>query len=133
MPDIREVLKALGPEDKTLWQQCRTSMRSVYLNAHNSTVGVAGWDKDDDAFLDLIDIRLALLFDRSGRLETTKEIVHKDDGKQTEKDLEVADDKMKAKQEINQSDATKLLAVVGQNEYEKQNAAADALTGWPKQ
>lgn len=107
MPDIREIIKALLPEDRTLWQQCRNNMRSVYLNAHNSTVGMPAWNHDDDAFLDLIDIKLATLFDRSGRLIATKEIIG--DSKTIEDDLEKADDAMKEKPSAQKSEATKLM------------------------
>lgn len=115
MPDIREVLKALSPEDRTLWDQCRNSMRSVYLNAHNSIIGIAGWKSEDDAFLDLIDIRLALLFDRAGKLNTVEEIVSKEDAKKIETSIEKAEDDMKAKQQNGASDATKMLQTWGNN------------------
>lgn len=114
MADIREILKALGPEDKTLWQQCRTNMRSVYLNAHNSTVGIAGWRTDDDAFLDLIDIKLVTLFERAGRLESIKDVIGAEDAKTIEANIEKADDDIKSKPKIVPSDASKLLSW-GQN------------------
>lgn len=53
-------------------------MRRSYLAAHVNTVGVVKWDMHDDAFLDLMDIKLALLFDRAGRFETVKEIIGND-------------------------------------------------------
>ncbi len=115
VPDIREIIKALSPEDRTLWDQCRNNMRSVYLNAHNSTIGIAGWKSEDDAFLDLIDIRLALLFDRSGKLNTVNEIVSKEDAKPIEASIEKADDDMKIKQQNEASDASKLLQTWGNN------------------
>lgn len=80
MPDIREVLNALDEQDKRLWSQHRTEMRKSYMNAHNSVLGIAAWDHNDDAFIDLIDIKLALLFDKSGRFAAVKEIIHADDG-----------------------------------------------------
>ena len=73
--DIREILNALSPEDRLLWSQCRTDMRRNYLNAHNQTMGIHNWDHTDDAFLDMIDIKLAILFDRSGKLVSTKSII----------------------------------------------------------
>lgn len=108
MPDIREVLKALSPEDKTLWSQVRNNMRSVYLNAHNSIVGIAAWDQTDDAFIDLIDIKLALLFDRGGRLDTTTDIVGTEH-KEIEQDIYTAEDKMKAKPIVHASAGTAAL------------------------
>lgn len=80
MPDIREVLNALDDTDKRLWSQHRTEMRRSYMNAHNSVLGIAAWDHNDDAFIDLIDIKLALLFDKSGRFAAVKEIIHAGDG-----------------------------------------------------
>lgn len=108
MPDIREVLKALSPEDKTLWTQCRSNMRSVYLNAHNNVIGMSGWSAEDDAFLDLIDIRLALLFDRSGKLDTVKDIIGAEH-KEIEQNIHTADDQMKAKPVIEKTAASKAL------------------------
>ena len=75
MPDIREILNALDIDNRALWSEQRTIMRRSYLNAHNQTVGMGNWSIEDDAFLDLIDIRLALLFDRAGLLHSTKEII----------------------------------------------------------
>lgn len=86
MPDIREVLAALTPEDRMLWSQHRTEMRRSYMNAHNSVLGIAAWDANDDAFIDLIDIKLALLFDKSGRFtpswsgDKVKEVIIAKDG-----------------------------------------------------
>lgn len=75
MPDIREVLNALDEQDKTLWRQHRTEMRRSYMSAHNTVNGVINWTEKDDAFIDLIDIQLALLFDRSGRFAATKDVI----------------------------------------------------------
>lgn len=71
MLDVREILKVLSPEDKIVWEQCRTEMRRCYLSTHNAVVGIAGWDKHDDAFMDLIDIKIATLFNRAGKIEFT--------------------------------------------------------------
>lgn len=68
--DIREILLALSPDDRALWSEHRTAMRRSFLTAHNMTVGIGNWSDKDDAFADLIDIQLALLFDRAGRLNT---------------------------------------------------------------
>ncbi len=70
MPDIREILNALDPDDRALWSEHRTTMRRAFLTAHNATVGIGKWNANDDAFADLIDIQLALLFDRAGRMDT---------------------------------------------------------------
>lgn len=94
MPDIREVLNALDEQDKRLWSQHRTEMRKSYMTAHNSVLGIAAWDHNDDAFLDLIDIKLALLFDKSGRFtpnwkeDKIKEIVTVKDGDNIIKQIE---------------------------------------------
>lgn len=73
--DIREILAALSPDDRALWSEHRTAMRRSFLTAHNMTVGIGNWSANDDAFADLIDIQLALLFDRAGRLEASKDII----------------------------------------------------------
>ena len=84
--DIREILKALDEKDQRLWSECRTAMRKVYLTAHNKVLGLADYEAQDDAFMDLIDIKLALLFDRGGRVNTSKTITG-DDADKIEKDL----------------------------------------------
>lgn len=61
-------------------------MRKVYLTAHNKVLGLADYEAQDDAFMDLIDIKLALLFDRGGRVNTSKTITG-DDADKIEKDL----------------------------------------------
>jgi|SRR6185312_3585316 len=73
--DIRKLLDALAPEDKEVWQRCRTDMRKAYINAHNTIHGVERWELEDDAFLDLIDIKIATLFDRNGKLATVERII----------------------------------------------------------
>lgn len=78
MPDIREVLNALDEQDRVLWRQHRTEMRRSYMAAHNTVNGVINWSDKDDAFIDLIDIQLALLFDRAGRFAATKDIIGSD-------------------------------------------------------
>lgn len=75
MPDIREILNALSPDDRALWSEHRTIMRRSFFTAHNATVGIGNWSDKDDAFADLIDIKLALLFDRAGRFESIKDVV----------------------------------------------------------
>lgn len=54
-------------------------MRRAFLVAHNNTVGIDSWRDKDDAMMDLIDIKLAELFDDCGKLEASEDIIHKDD------------------------------------------------------
>lgn len=86
--DIRQILQALSDDDRAVWNECRSNMRRAYITAHNMTIGPDKWDIMDDAFCDLIDIRLALLFDRGGRLNATQEIIHKEDGDKTVEAIE---------------------------------------------
>lgn len=86
--DIKKVLSALSEDDRNTWQSCRNALRSAYINAHNNIIGVQDWSIEDDAFLDLIDIKIATLFDRAGRLETTEKIIPS--GEAIEKDIEKA-------------------------------------------
>ena len=94
MPDIRVILEALSPEDKVLWSQHRTEMRRSYITAHSSILGTSAWDAHDDAFVDLIDIKLSFLFDRAGLLNTTKDIVG-NEHKSIEENILKQDDKVK--------------------------------------
>ena len=111
MPDIRTVLQAMSVDDRALWSECRTNMRRAFLTAHNHTVGMQNWDVSDDMFMDLIDINLALLFDRSGRLESTTEVVSaKDAEKIMEKIEEAGQNVGKAKAQPEMSEASKKLA-----------------------
>lgn len=134
MPDIREILNALSIDDRALWSEQRTIMRRSYLNAHNETVGMANWSHEDDAFLDLIDIRLALLFDRAGRLNAVKEIIGTDHQEAIESDLKVAEDKMKDeyKQMVDRVNSST------DREINKPSEASKKLmegfsSGWPSQ
>lgn len=77
--DIREILNALSTDDRAMWSEARTNMRRAFLHAHNETVGIAHWEATDDAFCDLLDIQLALLFDRAGRMNMVKDIIGKED------------------------------------------------------
>lgn len=88
MPDTREILAAMSVDDRALYIQCRTDMRRAFLTAHNSTVGIAKWEDQDDSLLDLVDIRLALLFDRSGRLNSATDIIGVKDGEKLHTELE---------------------------------------------
>lgn len=84
MPDIRAILESMSLEHRALYSQFRTEMRKVYLSAHNQTVGLADWEQQDDFFMDLIDIKLMLLFDRAGALNSTKDL-GKEEGAEIEK------------------------------------------------
>lgn len=85
--DIREIIAALNEDDVKLWQQHRTEMRRSYMTAFNAVLGITSWDCNDDAFMDLIDIKLALVFDRTGRLTATKEIIGENRGQKIEKKI----------------------------------------------
>lgn len=90
MPDIREVLDALDTEDRRLYSQTRTRMRGAYLQALTEIVGIHRHDETDDALLDLIDIKVAVLFDRAGRIAATKDVIAKDDAAKAEADIKDA-------------------------------------------
>ena len=109
MPDIREILNALDEEDRRLWTHHRTEMRRSYMTAHNSVLGIHTWNHTDDMFLDYVDIKLALLFDQSGRTKTTKTIVNETDAAMVEHVLDEANIKLNGKQtvQIQDSEATK--------------------------
>lgn len=94
MADIREILAALSDDDRAMYTQHRNEMRRSYMVAHNETVGMDKWAENDDQFLDYIDIMLALLYDRSGRLNATKEILG-DDKSKIEKDFDAVEDNLK--------------------------------------
>lgn len=89
MPDIRALLAHLTPEDRQLWAQHRTEMRRSYMTAHNTVLGLAAWTDFDDAFLDLIDTKLTLLFDAAGKIKAT-ELVQHDDANRIEADIHEA-------------------------------------------
>lgn len=82
MPDIREILASLDNDDKARFLEARNTMRRAFMGAHAaSSLSIDKWTQEDDAFLDLIDIKLALLFDRSGHMDTKgTDIIHKEDG-----------------------------------------------------
>ncbi len=110
MPDIREVLNALDEEDKRLWLLHRTEMRRSYLTAHNAVLGIHTWNNSDDMFMDYIDIKLALLFDQSGRTKNTKTIVSGADADKIENTLDLAETKLNESKQIHQpSAATQLV------------------------
>jgi hypothetical protein len=111
--DIRELYKSLSPEDKIVYQQLRTCMRKLYLNAHNSIVGIDNWSLDDDALLDLFDIKIAVLFDRGGRIEGVKPIVEKNDTKTIENDIEKQGEKVTTRMQTEMSEASQKLKANG--------------------
>lgn len=86
--DMRELYRSLSPEDKTLYQEVRNNFRKVYLCAHTDIVGMQFWNEDDDALLDLLDIKIAVLFDRANKIESTKKIIDNDQSKQIEAKIE---------------------------------------------
>lgn len=94
MADIREILAALSPEDRATYVQHRNEMRKRYMIAHNQTIGTERWDNFDDQFLDYIDITLALLYDRAGRLMATKDIIG-DDKTKIEQDIDSIETNLK--------------------------------------
>lgn len=84
MPDIRDVLKGLDVEDRALYSETRTAMRKAYLNAHSKILTVEKYDASDDQFLDLIDIKIAQLFDRSGHFDNSQGHIEIETAKETE-------------------------------------------------
>lgn len=66
MPDIRDVLKGLSIDDRALYMEARNAMRRAYLSAHSKVLPIEKFEIADDQFLDLIDIKLAILYDRAG-------------------------------------------------------------------
>lgn len=117
MPDVRDIVARLEPEDRAVWNEHRTYLRKCYLSAVNSTIGVDKFEQQDDSFLDLIDIRLALLFDRAGMLPTGLEtITGKDESEKIEYEILAKEDAMKAgdKKPVSEpSDAIKSLGEWG--------------------
>src|ERR1700761_363606 len=86
--DIRELYNALSPEDRAVYQKIRTDMRRMYLNAHTNIVGIDNWNMNDDAYMDLIDIKLATLFDRAGSVEGVKSPIDQKEAEAIENDIE---------------------------------------------
>ena len=94
MADIREILAALSAEDRAMYTQHRNEMRRTFLTAHNETMGMQSWAEEDDRFLDYIDITLALLYDRAGRLVAAKSVVG-DDKTTIERKIDSAETNLK--------------------------------------
>lgn len=110
MPDIRDILKGLSPDDRAMYAESRTIMRRAYLAAHAKVLPIEHYTQEDDNFLDLIDIKLATLFDRAGVFNHTEGNLDTEQGKAFEADVKAAGD----------SAATRLM---------KQNGTAQAQ-GW---
>lgn len=70
--DIRDVIKGLSASDIDLFADTRRKLRSVYINALSSVVGVGEWSQSDDMFLDAMDIKVIQLFERAGRYNQEK-------------------------------------------------------------
>jgi hypothetical protein len=94
MADIREILAALSDEDKAVYTQHRNQMRRTYLTAHNETLGMDKWSEHDDRLLDYVDIMLALLYDRAGKLNTAKDLIG-DDKETIERKIDGAESNLK--------------------------------------
>ena len=94
MADIREILTALSNEDRAMYTQHRNEMRRSYLLAHTETIGMDKWAAEDDRLLDYIDIIIALLYDRAGRLIASKELVGEDKSK-IEMAIDTADENLR--------------------------------------
>lgn len=92
MSDIRDVLKGLDAEDRALYQEVRTTMRRSYLAAHARLLPIEQYDFEDDAFLDLIDIKVAILFDRSGHFNHVEGHLDTEKAVSIEKDVKVTAD-----------------------------------------
>lgn len=102
MPDIRDLLKGLTPEFAAIYTEVRTTMRRAYLYAHSKTLPIEEYNEADDQFLDLIDIKIAQLFDRSGSFDHSKGNLNTEQAKELETDIQNAANSI-------QSDASKML------------------------
>ena len=107
--DIRELYQSLSPEDRMLYQKIRTDIRKVYLHAHTNIVGMDHWTVDDDYFLDLLDMKVAVLFDRAGAIEGAKAPVSKDEVKAIENSVEKQGKAVTVKMSTEMSEASKTL------------------------
>lgn len=71
MPDIKDILDALDKDDRKLYAQTRTRMRTAYLMALSDIVGMHDHNESDDEVLDWIDVKIAIMFDRAGRFDNS--------------------------------------------------------------
>lgn len=94
MADIRDILKGLSPEHRAIYAEARTTMRRAYLYAHSKTLPIEQYQEEDDSFLDLIDIKIAQLFDRSGSFNHAEGHLATDTAKTIEGDIQSAASRM---------------------------------------
>lgn len=94
MPDIRDVLKGLSADDRALYAEVRTTMRRAYLAAHAAKLPIEQFTMEDDAFLDLLDIKVATLFDRAGVFNHSEGSLDTETAKVLTSDVESAASKM---------------------------------------
>lgn len=90
MPDIREVLKGLSVDDRASYMEARNVMRRAYLAAHARVLPIDRFEIEDDQFLDLIDIKLATLFDRGGLFDSSKGSIDTEQANEVERAVESA-------------------------------------------
>ncbi len=94
MPDIRDVLKGLDVESRAIYTEVRTQMRRAYLYAHSKTLPIEQYTEEDDAFLDLLDIKIAMLFDRAGVFNHVEGNLNVEASVEAEKTLRNASDSL---------------------------------------
>lgn len=87
MPDIRDVLKGLSPDDRASYMEARNIMRRAYLAAHARVLPLDKFEVEDDQFMDLIDIRLALLYDRGGVFNAAEGHIEKEQAETIEETI----------------------------------------------
>lgn len=98
MPDIREVLKGLSPDDRAMYMEARNVMRRAYLAAHAKVLPIDKFEIEDDQFLDLIDIKLAILFDRAGTFDHSQGALETKEADNTVTEIETAATRMMKQQ-----------------------------------
>lgn len=97
MPDIRDVLKGLDTDSRAIYTEVRTQMRRAYLYAHSKTLPIEQYNQEDDNFLDMIDIKIAMLFDRAGVFNHVEGNLNTNAAKEVEQTLHNAADSMATK------------------------------------
>lgn len=97
MPDIRDVLKGLDIDSRAIYTEVRTQMRRAYLYAHSKTLPIEQYNQEDDNFLDMIDIKIAMLFDRAGVFNHVEGNLNTTTAVEVEKTLHNAADSMATK------------------------------------
>lgn len=100
MNDIRDILKGLDPEHRAIYTECRTTMRRAYLSALAKVLPIEQYNGDDDYFLDLIDIKIAQMFDRAGFFDHSEGKLGDDKAKVIGQDIEQSA-KLEEKQVVN--------------------------------